>query len=182
MVERAAATRRADGHPDARHERPGRHQGPAPAPARALGDRADHLPRRRLRLRRASLPAPTDSCSRTPRHTRSSVPYAAWLTARPILSPSVTRTVLEQMRRHAAARPVGRGRGADVGADPARARGRDLRRPGLSNADIAGELYLSIPTVKAHVSRLFDKLDVHQPRADRDGRARRGTGLSLRAR
>ncbi len=30
---------------------------------------------------------------------------------------------------------------------------------GLSNADIAGELYLSIPTVKAHVSRLFDKLE-----------------------
>ncbi|MDQ4112321.1 MAG: LuxR C-terminal-related transcriptional regulator, partial [Actinomycetota bacterium] len=29
---------------------------------------------------------------------------------------------------------------------------------GLSNAEIAKELYLSIPTVKAHVSRLFDKL------------------------
>ena len=31
---------------------------------------------------------------------------------------------------------------------------------GLSNAEIAAELYLSVPTVKAHVSRLFDKLDV----------------------
>jgi DNA-binding NarL/FixJ family response regulator len=30
---------------------------------------------------------------------------------------------------------------------------------GLTNADIARELYLSIPTVKAHVSRLFDKLE-----------------------
>lgn len=29
---------------------------------------------------------------------------------------------------------------------------------GLSNAEIAGELHLSVPTVKAHVSRLFDKL------------------------
>jgi DNA-binding NarL/FixJ family response regulator len=29
---------------------------------------------------------------------------------------------------------------------------------GLSNAEIAGELFLSVPTVKAHVSRLFDKL------------------------
>ena len=31
---------------------------------------------------------------------------------------------------------------------------------GLSNAEIASELYLSVPTVKAHVSRLFDKLGV----------------------
>ena len=31
---------------------------------------------------------------------------------------------------------------------------------GLSNAEIAAELYLSVPTVKAHVSRLFEKLDV----------------------
>jgi DNA-binding NarL/FixJ family response regulator len=29
---------------------------------------------------------------------------------------------------------------------------------GLSNAEIAGELFLSVPTVKAHVSRLFDKM------------------------
>ena len=32
-----------------------------------------------------------------------------------------------------------------------------VTRPG--NAEIAGELYLSVPPVKAHVSRLFDKLD-----------------------
>lgn len=31
---------------------------------------------------------------------------------------------------------------------------------GLSNADIAAELFLSVPTVKAHVSRLFPKLRV----------------------
>ena len=31
---------------------------------------------------------------------------------------------------------------------------------GLSNADIARELHLSVPTVKAHISRLFSKLDV----------------------
>ena len=31
---------------------------------------------------------------------------------------------------------------------------------GLANAEIATALHLSVPTVKAHVSRLFDKLDV----------------------
>jgi DNA-binding NarL/FixJ family response regulator len=30
---------------------------------------------------------------------------------------------------------------------------------GLSNAEIAGRLYLSVPTVKAHVSAILDKLD-----------------------
>jgi DNA-binding NarL/FixJ family response regulator len=77
-----------------------------------------------------------------------------------MLSPSVTRTVI--------------GRGRTVGLTPrsqdaidrldqltdrekevALAVGR-----GLTNADIAREVYLSIPTVKAHVSRLFDKLGV----------------------
>lgn len=29
---------------------------------------------------------------------------------------------------------------------------------GCSNAEIAAQLYLSVPTVKTHVSRLFDKL------------------------
>ena len=30
---------------------------------------------------------------------------------------------------------------------------------GRSNAEIATELYLSLPTVKAHVSRIFTKLE-----------------------
>ena len=80
----------------------------------------------------------------------------------PMLSPSVTATLIRRLRvdqpdREAAHRTAEAeqrlatltGREHDV----ALAVGR-----GLSNAEIAGELHLSVPTVKAHVSRLFDKL------------------------
>ena len=78
----------------------------------------------------------------------------------PMLSPSVTRTLIQRLRddadddrSDAATRRLGllTGREQDV----ALAVGR-----GLSNAEIAGELHLSVPTVKAHVSRLFEKLQV----------------------
>ena len=78
----------------------------------------------------------------------------------PMLSPSVTRTLIRRLRDDAgddrsetATRRLAllTGREHDV----ALAVGR-----GLSNAEIAGELHLSVPTVKAHVSRLFEKLQV----------------------
>jgi DNA-binding NarL/FixJ family response regulator len=78
----------------------------------------------------------------------------------PMLSPSVTRTLIQRLRDDAdddrgetATRRLAvlTGREHDV----ALAIGR-----GLSNAEIAGELHLSVPTVKAHVSRLFEKLQV----------------------
>lgn len=78
----------------------------------------------------------------------------------PMLSPSVTRTLIDRIRTDA-----GDGRAAQAQdrlavltereREVAQAVGR-----GLSNAEIAGELYLSVPTVKAHVSRLFEKLAV----------------------
>ena len=75
----------------------------------------------------------------------------------PMLSPSVTQTLIRRIRD---------------GADPATAeveaklaalteREREVAVAigrGLSNAEIGAELYLSVATVKAHVSRLFDKL------------------------
>jgi len=75
----------------------------------------------------------------------------------PMLSPTATAVLMRQARDGGADR-VGRARRrlaelTDRERDVARAVGR-----GLSNADIAGELYLSVPTVKAHVSRLFEKL------------------------
>jgi DNA-binding NarL/FixJ family response regulator len=36
----------------------------------------------------------------------------------------------------------------------------DLLARGLSNADIARQLHMSVPTVKAHIGRLFTKLEV----------------------
>lgn len=77
-----------------------------------------------------------------------------------ILSPTVTRTVLDRVRQAPAGDRalLARRRLARLTArerDVAEAVGR-----GLSNAEIAAELYLSVPTVKAHVSKLFEKLEV----------------------
>jgi DNA-binding NarL/FixJ family response regulator len=78
----------------------------------------------------------------------------------PMLSPKVTRTLIDRLR-------------ADSDDDRAEVAQRRLAvltereqdvalavGGGLTNAEIARELHLSIPTVKAHVSRLFDKLHV----------------------
>jgi DNA-binding NarL/FixJ family response regulator len=72
----------------------------------------------------------------------------------------VTRTLIDRVRSgsaddraNAARRRLDRLTEREL--EVARAVGR-----GLSNADIAAELYLSVPTVKAYVSRLFEKLDV----------------------
>ena len=76
----------------------------------------------------------------------------------PMLSPSAVRTLIDRVR-------------ADTGDDREAAaqqrlallteRERDVALAvgrGLSNAEIAAALHLSVPTVKAHVSRLFEKL------------------------
>ena len=71
-----------------------------------------------------------------------------------LLAPSITRRLVE---RYAG------GRGADVqpGLDELTAREREvlvLIARGLSNADIADTLVVSMPTVKTHVGRVFMKL------------------------
>jgi len=76
-----------------------------------------------------------------------------------MLSPSVTRSLIKQVAPPDLSRTTLAQQQmaalTDRERDVALAVGR-----GLSNAEIAGELYLSVPTVKAHVSRLFEKLDV----------------------
>ncbi|MBD9731743.1 MULTISPECIES: response regulator [unclassified Streptomyces] len=78
----------------------------------------------------------------------------------PVLSPAVTR----QLMAHAA------GTAADTRRAGARARMETLNERerevavavgrGLANAEIAAELYLSLATVKTHVSRILAKLDL----------------------
>ena len=75
-----------------------------------------------------------------------------------MLSPTATRTLIRQVRDYgeddrAHAAQTRLAALTDRESEVALAVGR-----GLSNAEIAAELYLSVATVKAHVSRLFDKL------------------------
>ena len=78
----------------------------------------------------------------------------------PMLSPSVTSRLIAQLT-------------AGAGPDRLRSAKERLSRltsrelevavavgQGLTNAEIAGTLHLSVPTVKAHIGRLFAKLDV----------------------
>ncbi|HEX5861027.1 MAG TPA: response regulator transcription factor [Nocardioides sp.] len=78
----------------------------------------------------------------------------------PMLSPSVTRTLIQRVRDEGAGP---RSAHAEARLALLTAREREVARAvarGLSNTEIGGELYLSVPTVKAHVSRLYDKLQV----------------------
>jgi DNA-binding NarL/FixJ family response regulator len=78
----------------------------------------------------------------------------------PMLSPSVTTTLIQQVTTQ---RSPERSRAAQERLDRLTEREHDVALAvgrGLSNAEIAGELYLSVPTVKAHIGRLFTKLEV----------------------
>lgn len=77
----------------------------------------------------------------------------------PMLSPSVTRTLIERVRTD-----TGDARSADAQRRLGRLTERERQVAtavgrGLSNAEIARGLHLSVPTVKGHVSKLFEKLE-----------------------
>ncbi|MCW2815841.1 MAG: response regulator receiver [Nocardioides sp.] len=77
----------------------------------------------------------------------------------PMLSPSVTRTLISRLR----AGDDDRSQQALLRLAALTERERVVALAvgrGLSNADVAAELHLSVPTVKTHVSRVFDKLGV----------------------
>lgn len=76
----------------------------------------------------------------------------------PMLSPSVTRTLINRVRSDSG---DDRSAGAQQRLALLTEREHDVALAvgrGLSNAEIASALHLSVPTVKAHVSRLFEKL------------------------
>ena len=79
----------------------------------------------------------------------------------PMLSPSATSTLIRQVRDRGG--PDDRAARAILRLQALTEREHEVAicvGRGLSNAEIAAELFLSVPTVKAHVSRLFDKLGV----------------------
>ena len=81
----------------------------------------------------------------------------------PILSPSVTATLMAHVATGGGTVDASDRRRSDAEARLATLTDREREVAlaigrGLSNADISRELYLSVPTVKAHVSRVLDKL------------------------
>ncbi|MFJ6779071.1 response regulator [Streptomyces yangpuensis] len=80
----------------------------------------------------------------------------------PVLSPAVTRRLIDQVTG-------GAGQGSRAAAARARLalladREREVAAAvgrGLSNAAIARELHLALPTVKTHVSRILTRLDLN---------------------
>lgn len=78
----------------------------------------------------------------------------------PILSPSVTRRVIAHLSDTGAA---ARQQRATAALGRLSAREREVAvavGQGRSNAEIAGELFMSVATVKAHISRTLTKLDL----------------------
>jgi DNA-binding NarL/FixJ family response regulator len=77
----------------------------------------------------------------------------------PMLSPTITAQLIRQVTDAA---PDGRADGALARVAALTEREREVAVAvgrGASNAEIAAELHLSVATVKAHISRLFTKLD-----------------------
>ncbi|TDB92659.1 response regulator transcription factor [Actinomadura sp. 7K534] len=79
----------------------------------------------------------------------------------PILSPTVTRRLIAHLSDTGAA---ARQQHAITALNQLSEREREVAIAvgrGKSNAEIAGELFMSVATVKAHISRIFTKLDLN---------------------
>ncbi|HEY3687812.1 MAG TPA: response regulator transcription factor [Streptosporangiaceae bacterium] len=82
----------------------------------------------------------------------------------PMLSPSVTRRLIAHVTGDGAESATGRRDRARRMLDDLSERERDVAvalGEGKSNAEISASLYMSVPTVKAYVSRLLTKLELN---------------------
>jgi len=80
----------------------------------------------------------------------------------PILSPSVTAQLIRQVAESSPASPADRASVARIRLAELSDRELEVAMAvgaGKSNAEIAAELFMSVATVKAHVSRILTKLD-----------------------
>ena len=92
-----------------------------------------------------------------------------------LLAPKVTRRLIERFAQQPADAVATPNPGLESLTDREREVLGCVAR-GLSNAEIAEELFMSHATAKTHVSRLLTKLDARDRRAARDGRLRIGSG------
>jgi DNA-binding NarL/FixJ family response regulator len=78
----------------------------------------------------------------------------------PMLSPSVTTKLIAQLTAGAAPNRARLARGRLTQLTEREREVAVAVGAGLSNADIATQLFVSVPTVKAHIARMFTKLEV----------------------
>ena len=106
-------------------------------------------------------PGPAASCSRTPHRPRSSSAVRLVAAGEPMLSPAVTRRLIDHVADREATT-----RAADANQLLARLTDREKEvalalAQGKPNAEIGAELFMSIGTVKAHVTQVLMKLELN---------------------
>jgi DNA-binding NarL/FixJ family response regulator len=77
----------------------------------------------------------------------------------PILSPAITRRLMDRAAKDAAA--YARSKATLAGLTPRERQIVEALARGRTNAEIAADLHLSTATIKAHISRLLDKLGMN---------------------